>query len=118
MATIPEIEARIHALWTKGEAHTCEESVELGQLLTTLEAEMPPGDFYTHVLEVLHIPARDAQHFMAQYRESQGGVSANRLYGFERFILQSVRSPHVKATFERKGQLDPLLRRSWSWRTV
>src|SRR5919106_6824635 len=50
MATIPEIEARIHALWTKGEARTREESVELGRLLTALEAEMPPGDFYTHVL--------------------------------------------------------------------
>ncbi len=31
MATIPEIEARIHVLWTKGEARTREESVELGQ---------------------------------------------------------------------------------------
>jgi hypothetical protein len=71
MATIPEIEARIHALWTKGEARTCEEWVELGQLLTALEAEMPPGDFYKHVLEVLHIPAHDAQRFMTQYRASQ-----------------------------------------------
>jgi hypothetical protein len=71
MATIPEIEARIHALWTKGDARTREESVELGRRLAALEAEMPPGDFYTHVLDVLHIPARDAQHCMAQYRTSQ-----------------------------------------------
>jgi hypothetical protein len=72
MATIPEIEARIHALWAKGDARTPDESVALGQLLTSLETEMSPGDFYTHVLEVLHIPARDAQHFMAQYQSSQG----------------------------------------------
>ncbi len=72
MATIPEIEARIHALWAKGDARTLDESVELGQLLTELETEMPPGDFYTHVLEVLHIPARAAQQFMYQYRESPG----------------------------------------------
>jgi hypothetical protein len=72
MATIPEIEAQIHALWAKGEARTLDESVELGRLLTALEAERPPGDFYTHVLEVLHMPARDAQHFMTQYRTSQG----------------------------------------------
>jgi hypothetical protein len=72
MATIPEIEARIHALWAKGDARTRDESVELGRLLTELETEMPPGDFYTHVLDVLHIPARDAQRFMQQYRESQG----------------------------------------------
>jgi hypothetical protein len=74
MATIPEIEARIHALWTKGEARTREESAELGRLLTALEAEQPPGDFYTHVLEVLHIPARDAQRFMQQSRASQGAA--------------------------------------------
>src|ERR687886_3014291 len=42
MATIPEIEARLHALWTKGEARTGEESVELGRRLAALEAEMPP----------------------------------------------------------------------------
>jgi hypothetical protein len=72
MATIPEIEARIHALWAKGDARTLDESIELGQLLTALETEMPPGDFYTHVLEVLHMPARAAQQFMHQYRESQG----------------------------------------------
>jgi hypothetical protein len=48
--------------------------VELGRLLTDLETEMPPGDFYTHVLEVLHIPARDAQRLMQQYRESQGAA--------------------------------------------
>jgi hypothetical protein len=71
MATIPEIEARIHALWAKGEARTPDESVELGRLLTALEIEMPPVDFYKHVLDVLHIPARDAQHFMTQYRTSQ-----------------------------------------------
>jgi hypothetical protein len=72
MATIPEIEARIHALWAKGDARTLDESVELGRLLTALETEMPPGDFSTHVLEVLHMPARAAQQFMHQYRESQG----------------------------------------------
>jgi hypothetical protein len=72
MATIPEIEARIHALWAKGKARTREEAVELGRRLTALETEMPPGDFYTHFLEVLHIPARDAQHFMQQAREAQG----------------------------------------------
>jgi hypothetical protein len=71
MATIPEIEAQIHALWTKGEARTPEESVALGRLLTTLRTEMPPGDFYTHVHEVLHIPERDAQHLMTQARTSQ-----------------------------------------------
>ena len=60
MATIPEIEARIHALWATGDARTPDESVELGQWLTSLDTEMPPGDFYTHVLEVLHIPARAA----------------------------------------------------------
>jgi hypothetical protein len=43
-----------------------------GARLTALETEMPPGDFYTHVLEVLYIPARDAQHFMQQAREAQG----------------------------------------------
>jgi hypothetical protein len=53
MATIPEIEARIHALWTKGDARTREEAVELGRRLTALETDMPPGDFSTHVLEVL-----------------------------------------------------------------
>jgi hypothetical protein len=46
--------------------------VELGRLLTALETEMPPGDFYKHVLDVLHMPARAAQQFMQQYRESQG----------------------------------------------
>ena len=71
MATIPEIEERIHALWAKGNARTLDESVQLGQLLTELQTEMPPGDFYKHVLDVLHIPARTAQHFMQQYRESQ-----------------------------------------------
>jgi hypothetical protein len=75
MATIPEIEARIHTLWTKGDAHTPEEAVELGRLLTALETEQPPGDFYTHVLEVLHIPARDVQYFMQQARASQGADS-------------------------------------------
>ncbi len=70
MATIPEIEARIHALWARGDTPTPDESVELGHLLTALEAEMPPGDFYTHVLEVLHIPAHDAQRFMEQSRTS------------------------------------------------
>jgi hypothetical protein len=76
MATIPEIEARIHALWAKGEARTFDESMELGRLLTALEAEMPPGDFYTHVLDVLHIPAPAAQRLMAQYRESQEADSS------------------------------------------
>jgi hypothetical protein len=72
MATIPEIEERIHVLWAKGDARTLDESVELGRLLTALETEMPPGDFYKHVLDVLHIPAPAAQQFMQQYRESQG----------------------------------------------
>jgi hypothetical protein len=76
MATIPEIEARIHALWAKGDARTPDESVELGRLLTALEIEMPPVDFYKHVLDVLHIPARAAQHFMEQYRASQGTDSS------------------------------------------
>jgi hypothetical protein len=71
-ATIPEIEARIQALWAKGRARTPEESLELGRLLTALKAEMPPGDFYTHVLEVLHISARTAQRYLQQYRASQG----------------------------------------------
>ena len=76
MATIPEIEARIHALWAKGDARTLDESVELGRLLTALHTEMPPGDFYTHVLDVLHIPASTAQHFMQQYRDYQGEAGA------------------------------------------
>jgi hypothetical protein len=74
MATIPELEARIHTLWAKGDARTRDESVELGRLLTELETEMPPRDFYTHVLNVLHIPAREAQRFMHQYRESPGAA--------------------------------------------
>jgi hypothetical protein len=73
MATIPEIEARIHALWAQGEARTPDESVELGRLLTSLKGEMPPGDFYRHVLEVLHIPVRDAQRFMDESRDVPGG---------------------------------------------
>jgi hypothetical protein len=76
MATIPQIEARIHALWAKGDARTPDESVELGRLLTALETEMPPVDFYKHVVDVLHIPARAAQHFMEQYLESQGADSS------------------------------------------
>jgi hypothetical protein len=71
MATIPEIEERIYELWAKGNARTPEESLELGQLLIMLEAEMPPVDFYKHVLEVLHIPARCAQRYMQLYREHQ-----------------------------------------------
>jgi len=72
MATIPEIEARIQTLWARGDARTPDEAAELGRLLTALEAEKPPGDFYTYVLEVLHIPARAAQQFMAQYRAAEG----------------------------------------------
>jgi hypothetical protein len=72
MATIPEIEARTHALWAKGDARTLDESVELGRLLTALHTAMPLGDFSTHVLEVLYMPARAAQPFMHQDRESQG----------------------------------------------
>ena len=72
MATIPEIEARIHALWAKGDARTLDASVELGRLLTALETDMPPGDFYTHVLEFLHMPARAVQQLMHQDREAQG----------------------------------------------
>jgi hypothetical protein len=75
MATIPEMEARIHALWAKGDVRTREESVELGRLLAALETEWPPGDFYRHVLDVLHIPARTAQDLMAQARSSEGGDS-------------------------------------------
>ena len=45
MATIPELEARIHALWATGDARTRDESVELGRLLTALATEMPPGIF-------------------------------------------------------------------------
>jgi hypothetical protein len=71
MATIPEIEAQIHALWVKGEARTPDESVALGRLLTTLRTEMPPGDFYRHVQEVLHMPEHDAQHFMTQSHTAQ-----------------------------------------------
>jgi hypothetical protein len=33
------------------------------------------------------------------------GVSADRLYGFERFILQSLQSNDIKAAFEREGHL-------------
>jgi hypothetical protein len=40
MATIPEIEARLHALWATGEARTPDESVALGRRLTALETEM------------------------------------------------------------------------------
>jgi hypothetical protein len=69
MATIPEIGARIEALWARGDARTPDGSVALGRLLTDLETEMPPGDFSTHVLEVLHIPAREAQQFMPHHRE-------------------------------------------------
>jgi hypothetical protein len=72
MATIPEIEARIHALWAKGDAGAPDESVELGRLLAALETEWPPGDFYRHVLDVLHIPARAAQDLMEQSRASEG----------------------------------------------
>jgi hypothetical protein len=75
MATIPEIEARIYALRATGDTRTPDEAVELGQWLTSLETEMPPGDFYRHVLEVLHMPARDAQRFMAQSRAAQGADS-------------------------------------------
>jgi hypothetical protein len=84
MATMPEIEARIHALWTKGNGRTHEEAAELGRRLTALEAEKPPGDFYTHVLEVLHIPARDAQYFMQQAREARETDSRPTPEGFRR----------------------------------
>ena len=72
MATIPEIEAQIHALWASGDARTREESVELGRLPAALETEWPPGEFYRHVLDVLHIPARTAQDLMHQARTSRG----------------------------------------------
>jgi hypothetical protein len=75
MATIPEMEARIHALWAKRDARTREESMELGRLLAALETEWPPGDFYRHVLDVLHIPARAAQDLMEQSRASEGADS-------------------------------------------
>ena len=73
MATRPELEERIHVLRAKGRARTPEESVELGRLLAELKTTMPPGDFYHHVLEVLHIAARTAQRHMQRYREQQGG---------------------------------------------
>jgi hypothetical protein len=60
--------------------------------------------------------AKDAEWTLPIDRKSSahGGieVSANLLYGFEQFNLQSVQSGHVKMTFEREGQHDPLLRRS------
>jgi Protein of unknown function (DUF3102) len=71
MATIPEIEARIHALRTKGRARAPEESVELGQLLTELKTQMPAGDFYRHVVRVLRLCPRTAQRYMQRYREHQ-----------------------------------------------
>jgi hypothetical protein len=36
-------------------------------------------------------------------------VSANLLYGFERFILQSVQSGHVKMTFSKERQRESRL---------
>jgi hypothetical protein len=33
------------------------------------------------------------------------GISANLLYGFERFMLQSIQSGHVKVTFLLKGHV-------------
>jgi hypothetical protein len=81
MATIPEMEARIHALWAKGDARTRDESVELGRLLAALEIELPPGDFYRHVLDVLHIPACAAQDLMAQARASEGRTAAKSSEG-------------------------------------
>jgi hypothetical protein len=81
MATILEIKARIHALWGKGDTRTPDEEVELGRLLTALETEMPPGDFYTHVLEVLHIPTRDAQRLMTPYRTAQEAVMCQHFSG-------------------------------------
>jgi hypothetical protein len=33
-------------------------------------------------------------------------------------LIQNVQSSHVNMTFERESHVDPLLRRSWSWRTV
>jgi hypothetical protein len=74
MATIPEIEERLHALWAKGDARTLEESVELGRLLTALHTEMPPGDFSTHVLEVLHMPTRAAQQLMQRSRSEKSSI--------------------------------------------
>jgi hypothetical protein len=40
---------------------------------------------------------------------AKSGVSANLLYGFEQFILQSVQSGLIKVTFEREGQYNPFL---------
>ncbi len=71
MATIPAFEERIRALRAKGRARTPEESVELGWLLTELKTQMPPGDFYTHILEVLRIPSRTAQRYMRLFRTHQ-----------------------------------------------
>jgi hypothetical protein len=38
--------------------------------------------------------------------DTGSGVSVNRLYGCERFILQSIQSGHVNVTFEREGHVD------------
>jgi hypothetical protein len=72
MATIPELEARIHALRTKGRARTTEGSVGPGQRLTERKTHMPAGDFYRHVLEVLRLSARTAQRYTQRYREHPG----------------------------------------------
>ena len=48
-------------------------------------------------------------------RTPQPEVSADCLYGFERFILQSLQRGHVKMTFEREGQRDHREGRSTSW---
>jgi Protein of unknown function (DUF3102) len=71
MATIPAIEERIRALRARGRARTQEESVELGHSLTELKTQMPPGDFYTHLLAVLRIPSRTAQRYMRLFRTHQ-----------------------------------------------
>jgi hypothetical protein len=73
----------------KGSAH---EAVELGRRLTALETEQPPGDFSTHVLEVLHMPARAAQRLMAQSRESQGAESVRHPRGHRGRLTTRVQS--------------------------
>jgi hypothetical protein len=43
---------------------------------------------------------------MVQWWCARTAVSANRLYGFERFILQRAQNGHAKVTFEREGRLE------------
>jgi hypothetical protein len=77
MATIPEIEARIHALWVKEDARTPDKAVELGQLLMSLETEVPPGDFYRHILHTWPRPPGSSSLLVSwsEVGESRGMIS-------------------------------------------